>query len=278
MPHHASVTPQGRSSDSGERGARHRIGWKWLAPLALGLLGSLAGLLLFAGFRPEPAPITRADVREAVATSIARAAEAPPNSTEVYQTILPSLVYIQTEGDEKGDRGPGIGSGVIVRSDGMILTANHVIDGARTITVRFADGSESRAEVVNVLPNDLAVLHADTGPELIVPAVLAGSMQVGDETYAVGNPLGLTASLSAGVISGLNRTIPPGHGTLELTGLIQFDAAVNPGSSGGPLLNRRGQVIGIVTALANAASERSFTGIGFAVPLAGTGGPGGLQR
>lgn len=257
---------------------RRRTGWKWLAPLALGLLGSLAGLLLFTTFRSEPERITKADIREAVATSIARAAEAPARSTGVFQAILPSLVFIRTEGNEGPERSSGIGSGVIVRDDGMILTANHVVDGARTITVIFADGTESKAEVVNTYPNDLAVLRASSGPELIVPAVLGGRVQVGDETFAVGNPLGFTASLSAGVISGLNRTVSPEHGGSALTGLIQFDAAVNPGSSGGPLLNRDGQVIGIVTALVNPGSERSFTGIGFAVPLGAAGGPGGLPR
>ena len=122
------------------------------------------------------------------------------------------------------------------------------------------------------------MLLAGQGPEVIVPAVLGGGMRVGDETYAVGNPLGLTGSLSAGVISGLGRSIPPRNGSEGLTDLIQFDAAVNPGNSGGPLLNRDGQVIGIVTALANATNERSFTGIGFAVPLGSAGGGGDIPR
>jgi S1-C subfamily serine protease len=92
-------------------------------------------------------------------------------------------------------------------------------------------------------------------------------MQVGDETYAVGNPLGLAASMSAGVISGFNRSLPLDDGDERLEGLIQFDAAVNPGNSGGPLLNRNGQVIGIVTALANPSEQNFFIGIGFAVPI-----------
>ena len=272
-PHRGTATPEDRAPRR-----RWRLGWRWLAPLALGMLGSLVGLLLFTSLRTEPRPITRTDVQHAVATAVAKAAEAPARSTEVFRVILPSLVYIRTEGNEQTSEGQGIGTGVIIRDDGMVLTAHHVVQGARRIIVTFADGTESSAKLVSAMPNDLAVLQAEKGPELIVPAVLAGGATVGDETFAVGNPLGLTASLSAGVISGLNRTIPPRPNREALTNLIQFDAAVNPGNSGGPLLNREGQVIGIVTALANPNNERSFTGIGFAVPISAAGGAGTLPR
>ncbi len=268
----------GPSEDRAPR-RRWRLGWTWLTPTALGMLGSLVGLLLFTSLRTEPAPpLTRTDVQQAVATAVAKAAEAPARSTEVFRTILPSLVYIRTEGNEQASEAQGIGTGVIIRDDGMVLTAHHVVQGARRIIVTFADGTESSAKLVSAMPNDLAVLQAEKGPELIVPAVLAGGATVGDETFAVGNPLGLTASLSAGVISGLNRTIPPRANREALTNLIQFDAAVNPGNSGGPLLNRDGQVIGIVTALANPNNERSFTGIGFAVPISAAGGAGNLPK
>ncbi|MEI7926356.1 MAG: trypsin-like peptidase domain-containing protein [Chloroflexota bacterium] len=185
---------------------------------------------------------------------------------------------IDTEGDAQSADAGGVGAGVIVRDDGTIVTARHVIEGARVVNVTFADGTKSKAQVVTKLPNDLAVLKADEGPELIVPAVLAGGVQIGDETFAVGHPLGLTNSLSSGVISGLGRVIPPRRGNGGLTDVIQFDAAVNPGNSGGPLLNRDGQVVGIVTALANASNERSFTGIGFAVPLGAAGGAGNIPK
>ena len=248
---------------------------RWLGPVVLGALGAVIGVLAFTYTRPPVQQLTRADVTDAVSTAIAKAAEAPARSATVYRAILPSLVLIKTQGQDASGEGAGIGSGVIVNDDGSIMTANHVVDGARVITVVFADGSESAAQVVAAYPNDLAVLKAARGPELIVPAVLGGSGTVGEETFAVGNPLGLTASLSAGVVSGLDRSISaPKPGAARLTGLIQFDAAVNPGSSGGPLLNRDGQVIGIVTALANPTSARAFTGIGFAVPL-GSGGGGG---
>ncbi len=114
------------------------------------------------------------------------------------------------------------------------------------------------------------MLAAERLPAVIVPAVLGGSAQIGDEAFAVGNPLGLVASLSAGVVSGLDRTFKVAGGR-TLSGLIQFDAAVNPGSSGGPLLNIKGQVIGIVTGLVNPAGTDDFAGIGFAVPIATAG-------
>ena len=107
-----------------------------------------------------------------------------------------------------------------------------------------------------------------------MPAVLGGGVQVGDETYAVGHPLGFVDSLTAGVVSGLDRSVKADDGK-TLRGLIQFDAAVNPGNSGGPLLNRGGQVVGIVTALANPGRSDAFIGIGFAVPIGGVGGGDG---
>jgi S1-C subfamily serine protease len=196
----------------------------------------------------------------------------------VYKTILPSLVDIRARGDGAG-RDTAVGSGVVVSAEGLILTAHHVVDGAATIEVTFADGSERDAEIASTDPgNDIAVLQIDRPPEVMVPAVLGSSegVQVGDEAYSAGSPLALAGSLTAGVISGLDRRIPLEDGARELDGLIQFDAAVNPGSSGGPLLNRDGQVVGIVTALANPSGQNFFVGVGFAVPIeTASGGAGG---
>jgi len=252
--------------------------WRGLWPLLLLLAGFFAGLSLLAARGSETRPVTNTDVGPAVSTAVAKALNKPAVSVQVYQAILPSLVYIRTEDNKESDGGFGVGTGVIVNQDGSILTAYHVVAGATAINVVFADGTRATAQVASSEPDhDLAVIKADGGPEIIVPAVLAGSgrVQVGDETFAVGNPLGLVASLSAGVISGLDRKITKQGGGGTLDGLIQFDAAVNPGNSGGPLLNRAGQVIGIVTALANPSNRDSFTGIGFAVPLEAAGGAGG---
>ena len=138
----------------------------------------------------------------------------------------------------------------------------------------FADGTRAPARVQSAQPeNDIAVLVADQLPQVVVPAVLGGGVRVGDPVYAVGHPLGLTASLSSGVVSATGRTIEAEG--LKLADLIQFDAAVNPGNSGGPLLNSAGQVVGIVTALANPSKQPFFVGIGFAVPIATAGGAAG---
>jgi S1-C subfamily serine protease len=115
----------------------------------------------------------------------------------------------------------------------------------------------------------MAVLKADQLPAQLVPATLGNpnAMRVGDEVYAVGNPFGLYSSITGGIISGLNRSFQAPGSSQELTGLIQIDAAVNPGNSGGPLLNRAGQVIGIVEGIANPTGQDVFIGIGFAVPI-----------
>lgn len=259
--------------------AHHRSRWRWLGTVGLGLLGSLTGLALFTALPSSPAPKAATDVKAAVASVVATIAAAPPRSAEVYSAILPSLVYIRTEGNTDEPDGRGVGSGVIVNADGLILTAHHVVQGARSINVIFADGTRATAQVVATQPNDLAILRANGAPEVIVPAVLGGGVRIGDNAYAIGNPLGLPGSFSAGVVSGLNRSIPLPQDAGTLTGLIQFDAAVNPGSSGGPLLNGDAQVVGIVTALANPSNEKSFTGIGFAVPIgAASGGLGAPPR
>ena len=173
----------------------------------------------------------------------------------------------------------GLGSGVVINADGNILTSLHVVENATTIEVVFADGTESPAQVISALPEkDIAVLAAAKLPELLVPATLGNpnALNIGDEAYVVGHPLGLYGSMSAGVISGFNRSFRPQNREARLEGLIQIDAAVNPGNSGGPLLNRYGQVVGIVAGLANPTEQSVFIGIGFAVPIDVAGGAAGL--
>ncbi len=215
-------------------------------------------------------------VEQRVTKALEQERAQPATSAAVYRTILPSLVVIRAEGtDGRAGEDGSLGAGVIVNADGSIMTAQHVIDGAGAITVRFSDGTESTATVRSEdRDTDIAVLAPATLPEVVVPATLGGGVRVGDETFAIGHPLGLVASLSAGVISGLDRAIPREDGG-RLSGLIQFDAAVNPGNSGGPLLDRAGRVVGIVTAIADPSQDGSFIGIGFAVPIATAGGAAG---
>jgi len=174
-----------------------------------------------------------------------------------------------------------VGSGVIVSADGAILTAYHVVERASRIDITYADGTEAAAAIVAVQPdNNIAVLQADALPELWAPATLGnpGALRIGDEAYVVGNPLGLAGSLSAGVISGLERTYTRSDGEPPLERLIQFDSAVNPGSAGGPLLNRNGEVVGIVVGPVNPTEQETFIGIGFAVRIDVAGGAAGAPE
>lgn len=250
--------------------------WLIFALIIAFFLGTQLNNFLF----PTPIPLTINDIQDNVEIAMASATPPPAYSAQVYQTVLPSLVLIKTQKEVIQEEDVfGVGSGVIVNETGDILTALHVVFDSTELEVIFADGTHASATIINTVPeNDIAVLHPEQLPELIIPAILGNpnAMRIGDEAFAVGNPLGLTGSLSAGVISGFDRSVPLNESGQRLEGLIQFDAAVNPGNSGGPLLNRDGQVIGIVTALANPSMQDSFTGIGFAVPITTAGGAAGL--
>jgi S1-C subfamily serine protease len=241
------------------------------------VLAALLALLLHSVLLPGPPPLTARDVNDTVAQALASATPPPAFSARVYQVIRPSLVLIQTQ--SPGTDEHGLGSGVVIDDAGDILTSLHVVAGAHSILLTFADGTQSSGRVTASQPeNDIAVLRASQPPAQIVPATLGNpnAMRVGDEAYVVGHPLGLYGSMSAGVISGFDRTFEPENGKQKLKGLIQIDAAVNPGNSGGPLLNRDGQVVGIVAGLVNPAGQDVFAGIGFAVPITVAGGAAGL--
>jgi S1-C subfamily serine protease len=263
-----------------ERLQRFRARVKIVVPFATGVLAALVGLLLYNALFPPPKPLTTRDVNETVAQVLASATPPPAFSALVYQQIQPSLVYIEVKLPGKhGGSDDAVGSGVIVDDAGAILTSLHVVSDATEIQLTFADGTKSSAQIVTAQPeNDIAVLQAATPPAQIVPAVLGNpnAVHVGDDAYVVGNPLGLYGSMSSGVISGLNRSFKPPEGERRLQGLIQIDAAVNPGNSGGPLLNRDGQVIGIVAALINPTGQDAFAGIGLAVPINVAGAAAGL--
>jgi S1-C subfamily serine protease len=255
-----------------------KLSWRRLAVAATALV--IAGLtvaLVLTNIRISGRPDLSSDAVNAIARAHAKAAvsqfeSAPPTAAAVYRKVRPGLVLVDVRrGRHSGD----LGSGFIVNSKGDIMTALHVVRGATDIRVTFADGTTSPAQVATADPSDdVAVLAASRLPSAIVPEVLGGGVRVGEDTFAVGNPIGLVGSLSAGVISGLDRSFTP-RGGRTYKGLIQFDAAVNPGSSGGPLLNAKGQVIGIVEGLANPSGADGFAGIGFAVTMAAAGGSAG---
>lgn len=194
---------------------------------------------------------------------------------EVYQVLVPSVVSIRSTGPGRS-AATASGTGVLANADGTILTALHVVKGAAAIEVTYADGSTSAAAVEAADPaKDIAVLTPKTLPPVLVPAVLGGVPGIGEQVVAIGDQLGLTGSATTGVVSGLERSVTVAD-VGKLDGLIQFDAAVNPGSSGGPLVNMRGETVGIVVALANPTEAGTFIGVGFAVPIvtaAAAGGP-----
>ncbi len=164
----------------------------------------------------------------------------------------------------------GVGTGVVIVDKGLILTNLHVVQGADRIVVAFADGMTSTASITNVQPeNDLAVLQAHRIPDDLVAATMRSTadLQPGDDVLAVGYPFGIGPSASAGIVSGLGRVFRSPESGQAMRNLIQFDAAANPGNSGGPLVTMDGEVVGIVTAILNPTPARTFIGIGFAVPI-----------
>ena len=253
-----------------------------LALAALGVVVLLLAVVLWRTPGTDDRQVAPLDVEAAVAEILESQTPGPEVSAQVYQVILPSLVVVQTDKVNEEGQGFGIGSGVVVNSDAAVLTAYHIIEGAKEVKLSFADGSSTYATVANAEPDrDIAVLTPAELPGLVVPATIASSasMRVGDEVFPVGNPLGLVGSLTAGVVSGLDREFRPSDKEEPLSGLIQFDAAVNPGNSGGPLVNRRGHVVGIVTGLINPTGDDFFVGIGFAVPIdEAVGAAGGPPR
>ncbi|MBI3244300.1 MAG: trypsin-like peptidase domain-containing protein [Chloroflexi bacterium] len=234
------------------------------------MLATLVALALYNLLLPAPRPLTISEMNEVVAQALASATPPPTFSARVYRVIQPSLVLIETQGSGLDDGEGRLGSGVVIDDLGDILTSLHVVAKASAIRITFADGTQSGAQVIVEQPeNDIAVLRANRLPALLVPAILGNpdASRVGDEAFVVGNPFGLYSSMSAGVISGFGRSFEqPDNGQI-LQGLIQVDAAVNPGNSGGPLLNRDGHVIGIITGIVNPTEQDVFIGIGFAVPI-----------
>ncbi|HSN31060.1 MAG TPA: trypsin-like peptidase domain-containing protein [Ideonella sp.] len=226
-----------------------------------------------------PKPLTFEQIDKALRRSFDDKPLASP-ARRAYEAVLPSVVRVTgllTEGDdgsdakeEQGHVQRGVGSGVVIIENGTILTNLHVVAGARRVRVTFFDGSETDAAVIGTRPeHDLAVLKARTLPDDLKPATMrsTGDLLPGDRVIAIGFPFGIGPSVSDGVVSGLKRQFRSPEGQQMLGNLIQFDAAANPGNSGGPLVTMDGEVVGIVTAILNPTRERVFIGIGFAVPI-----------
>ncbi|MEJ7687501.1 MAG: trypsin-like peptidase domain-containing protein [Variovorax sp.] len=292
----------GASDTSGERGnpsaspavRRSRMG-RGTAALLLALSLGLAATSAALWPRQGAYQFTQKDIDAAVLRTL-QTASLPSPAAKAADIIRPSIVRVVGYGPEKktpeaqtqkrgrnvakgkppeaeeppGEAERGVGTGVVIVDKGIILTNLHVVAGAEKIKVTFADGFEADAVVTGAQPeNDLAVLQAQKLPDDLIPATMRSTadLQSGDQVAAVGFPFGIGPSVSAGVVSGLKRSFRSPEGKQELGNLIQFDAAANPGNSGGPLINMNGEVLGIVTAILNPTQQRTFIGIGFAVPI-----------
>jgi S1-C subfamily serine protease len=241
-----------------------------------GALGALITLgVVFAAMQllgAKQVKITQEHIDAAVAHSLEETV-LPSPAVKAYEAILPSVVRVNgfvTDPKTKEEKPHGVGTGVVIVDNGTILTNLHVVSGADRITVTFFDGLESAATVTGMRPeHDLAVIRAQKIPDDMIAATMASTEKLspGDHVFAVGFPFGIGPSLSAGIVSGLKRNFMSPEGKRLLTNLIQFDAAANPGNSGGPLVTAEGEVVGIVTAILNPTEASTFIGIGFAVPI-----------
>lgn len=274
----ATDTPtHAAQSASAPAGWRARLGAiagrpRYAVPLAAALLAAVLVAAVTMSGRSGSHALTQADIDAAVLhTLLTRPLPSP--AARAYEVIRPSIVRVRAleaakEGQPDVER--NIGTGVVIVDSGTILTNLHVVAGAPRIRVEFADGHEADAIVTGLEPDqDLAVLQARSIPDDLAAATMRSTsdLAVGERVVAVGFPFGIGPTATAGVVSGLRREFRSPEGERLLTNLIQFDAAANPGNSGGPLVTADGEVVGIVTAIMNPTEHRVFVGIAFAVPI-----------
>ena len=185
---------------------------------------------------------------------------------EIFEKTEESVVQVNVRANDGTSKPGSMGSGFVYSDKGYIITNNHVVDDAGKVTVTFLDGESYTAKIIGTDPDlDLAVLKVEVGATYLQPIPMGDSSQlkVGEQITAIGNPFGLSGSMTSGIISQMGRLLPQDSG-YSIPDVIQTDAAINPGNSGGPLLNMNGEVVGINTAIQSATGE--FTGVGFAVP------------
>jgi putative serine protease PepD len=251
---------------------RRLLGPVLLAALVGGAAASAAVLSLGAGSsRSAPAAgASTASIASASAGTRREAAATGLTATQIYADDSPGVVSIVV----RTQSGEDSGTGIVLNDQGLILTNDHVVEGAQsmTVTASGSTGTTRAATLVGEEANsDLALIHVDPSGLGLKPLQLASSsgVQVGDSVYAIGNPYGLNETLTRGIVSALQREISAPDGA-KITGAIQTDAALNPGNSGGPLLNEEGEVIGVNSQIASdaasvAGSQPGSTGVGFAI-------------
>jgi S1-C subfamily serine protease len=249
--------------------------------VAFGTLLALGAVAVHEAMRPGSQALTQREIDAAVMHTLQNNV-LPSPAAQAYEKVARSVVRVRdlATGENDKEVESGVGTGVVIVDKGIILTNLHVVLGAKKVGVVFADGTESEATVIGAQPeHDLAVLQAKTLPDDLQPATMRSTADLvpGDRVVAVGFPFGIGPSVSDGVISGLRREYRSPEGKRVLTNLIQFDAAANPGNSGGPLVTMDGEVVGIVTGILNPTSQRVFIGIGFAVPIENAASAAGLS-
>ena len=239
--------------------------------------GAIAVLVIVAVMLVPPPSMEQPPAKELVVSNghdVSKVGEVTPlpstkklSLIEIFERTEAGTVRVEVQRVNQVSEANGVGSGFVFDRSGHIITNAHVIDEASKTIVTFLDGRSYHAELIGSDPfTDIAVVKVEADRALINPLLLGDSsnLKVGEQIAAIGNPFGLSGSMTAGIVSQLGRLLPAQDGLFQIPDVIQTDAAINPGNSGGPLLNMRGEVVGINTAIQSGTGE--FTGVGFAIP------------
>ncbi|MBI1663239.1 MAG: trypsin-like peptidase domain-containing protein [Nitrosopumilus sp.] len=237
-----------------------------------GAIGAAIAIVIFAVLFVSPPESVKPDIIVSNGHSPSTVGETTPlyknelSLIEIFEKSEPGVVRVNVQRGDTLDSVGGVGSGFVFDKNGHVITNAHVIDDSRKVVVTFLDGRSYNAEIIGVDEfTDLAVIKVNADFTLLRPLLIGDSsnLKVGEPIAAIGNPFGLSGSMTSGIVSQLGRLLPL-ESRYSIPDVIQTDAAINPGNSGGPLLNMRGEVVGINTAIQSATGE--FTGVGFAIP------------
>jgi len=237
-----------------------------------GVAGAVIVLVAFALIMAPPPNTIKPEIVVTNGHDVSAVGEITPTYSkklsliEIFENSEEGVVRVNVQRSEENATPVGVGSGFVFDKKGHVITNAHVVDDATKIVVTFLDGRSYNAEIVGIDTfTDIAVIKVNADLSLLHPLPLGDSsnLQVGEPIAAIGNPFGLSGSMTSGIVSQLGRLLPSGAG-YSIPDVIQTDAAINPGNSGGPLLNMRGEIVGINTAIQSATGE--FTGVGFAIP------------
>lgn len=237
-----------------------------------GIAGAVITLVIFAAILIPPPETIKPEIVVTNGHDVSTVGEITPSYSkklsliEIFENSEAGVVRVNVQRTENDEIPTGVGSGFVFDKKGHIITNAHVVENATKVVITFLDGRSYNAEIIGVDTfTDIAVIKVNADLALLHPLQLGDSsnLQVGEPIAAIGNPFGLSGSMTSGIVSQLGRLLPSGLG-YSIPDVIQTDAAINPGNSGGPLLNMRGEIVGINTAIQSATGE--FTGVGFAVP------------